>query len=213
MLRSLRANTVARSQSITNRSGYVATLSLYLQRATSSRGSRASSRSMPALSPPLLNSATQYLCCFTYLSSDHRLRLKHVRRIAGFALDQCRNLPVSHKSLNSSLKQYQKTTTCAWRCSIAKASTHSNFLAVEVTTPMSACHRVHGREWQRPWSTPAKAAKQERLDLAVPRGPISDSSRTSATMVPRVLWLKTHPPPMPPDKRHRRRDLQSQRQH
>ena len=76
MLRSLRANTVARSQSITNRSGYVATLSLYLERATSSRGSRASSRSMPALSPPLLNSATQYLCCFTYLSGDHQLKLR-----------------------------------------------------------------------------------------------------------------------------------------
>ena len=68
MFRSLRANTVARSQSITSRSGYVATLSLYLARASSSRGSRASSRSTPALSPPLLNSTTQYLCCFTALS-------------------------------------------------------------------------------------------------------------------------------------------------
>ena len=32
---------------------------------TSSRGSRASSRSTPALSPPRLNSATQYLPCST----------------------------------------------------------------------------------------------------------------------------------------------------
>jgi hypothetical protein len=52
---------------------------------------------MPALSPPLLNSATQYFCCFTYLSGDHQLKLKHVRRIAGFALNQRSNSPVSHK--------------------------------------------------------------------------------------------------------------------
>jgi hypothetical protein len=38
---------------------------MYLDRATSSRGSRASSRSTPALSPPRLNSATQYLPCST----------------------------------------------------------------------------------------------------------------------------------------------------
>ena len=64
-LRSLRAKTVARSHSITSRLGYLATLSMYLERATSSRGSRATSRSTPALSPPLLNSATQYLPCST----------------------------------------------------------------------------------------------------------------------------------------------------
>jgi hypothetical protein len=54
-LRSLRANTVARSHSITSRVGYLARLSMYRERATSNQGSRASSRSTPALSPPLLN--------------------------------------------------------------------------------------------------------------------------------------------------------------
>jgi hypothetical protein len=58
--RSLRARTVARSHNVTSRFGYVAVLCLYFDRALSSRQSRASSRSTPALSPPPSNSATQF---------------------------------------------------------------------------------------------------------------------------------------------------------
>ena len=54
-----------------------------MKRATSSRGSRATSRSTPALSPPLLNSATQYLPCSTAsLSTSAWKQIKRLRRVA-----------------------------------------------------------------------------------------------------------------------------------
>ena len=98
MFRSLRANTVARSQSITSRSGRIRGNTFVVSGAGNFEPRLAGK--FPLNSGTLATSIKQRdpvsLLFHGSLPPILTQKLKHMRRIAGFAQDQCGNMPASH---------------------------------------------------------------------------------------------------------------------